>query len=544
MGPSTRGTSLESIFQAASVSCLHIASEARSRTTNTWPDTSVKGKRTLDFLFRLPYRQEMVPESRIRTLTGKEVNPRGDFVLYWMTAFRRVRFNFSLERAVDWARQLHKPLLILEDLRCDHPMASARFHHFLVDGMIDNGRQVHSSKAVYYPYLEPDRRHGEGLLSRLGDQSCLVVTDDFPSVFLTRRVAAADGQVSVRLEMVDSNGILPVGSSGRVFERAYSFRRYLQKELCGDFPDFPASQPLQPTSDGGSLQDLVRSSTLERWPAAPLPLVREHISALPIDSSIPPVELKGGGSAATQTLDCFLARGLDVYQDSARHPDLEATSRLSPYLHVGHISTHEILERIMRKEEWSPFRLVSEARGQRQGWWGMRASTEAFLDQLLTWRELGFHACRHSCDYARYGCLPEWAQETLAMHQGDPRPHCYSLRELETAKTHDRLWNAAQNQLVGEGYIHNYLRMLWGKKILEWSPRPQTALRRMITLNDKYALDGRDPNSYSGITWILGRYDRAWGPQRPIFGKVRYMSSENTARKVKVRQYLARYAPG
>jgi deoxyribodipyrimidine photo-lyase len=150
--------------------------------------------------------------------------------------------------------------------------------------------------------------------------------------------------------------------------------------------------------------------------------------------------------------------------------------------------------------------------------------------------------CWQRDDYDRYESLPDWAQTTLAEHAGDQRPFVYRPEQLEAADTHDPLWNAAQRQLVGEGRIHNYLRMLWGKKVLEWSASPREALATLIELNNKYALDGRNPNSYSGIFWVFGRYDRAWGPERPIFGKIRYMSSENTARKVRVKDYIRRYS--
>jgi deoxyribodipyrimidine photo-lyase len=186
----------------------------------------------------------------------------------------------------------------------------------------------------------------------------------------------------------------------------------------------------------------------------------------------------------------------------------------------------------MHRDHWSPDKLSKKPTGSREGWWGASPAAEAFLDQLVTWREVGYNFASHREDYDRYESLPDWAQKTLATHARDHRTKVYSLDEFAAGATHDRLWNAAQNQLREHGRLHNYLRMLWGKKILEWTVSPQEALQVMITLNDKYAVDGRDPNSYSGIFWVLGRYDRAWGPERKIFGKVRYMSSENTARKV------------
>ena len=172
------------------------------------------------------------------------------------------------------------------------------------------------------------------------------------------------------------------------------------------------------------------------------------------------------------------------------------------------------------------------------------ANAEQFLDQFVTWRELGYNFSSHRPgDYDSFESLPDWALETLATHARDERAVIYTLKDFASARTHDALWNAAQRQLVSEGRIHNYMRMVWGKKILEWSRTPEEALEIMIELNNRYGLDGRNPNSYSGIFWCLGRYDRPWGPERPIFGKVRYMSSENTARKLHVKEYLEKYGP-
>ena len=222
-------------------------------------------------------------------------------------------------------------------------------------------------------------------------------------------------------------------------------------------------------------------------------------------------------------------------------PEASATSELSAYLHFGHISAHEVAAQILAREKWTPKKLSRKSSAHKSGWWGVSENAEAFLDQLVTWRELGFNMSYHRDDYREFGSLPFWARDTLAAHAKDKREYVYGLDGFENAATHDPLWNAAQRQLVREGVIHNYLRMLWGKKILEWSPSAEEALAVMVELNNKYALDGRDPNSYSGIFWVLGRYDRAWGPERKIFGKIRYMSSANTARKVRLTGYLEKY---
>ena len=198
---------------------------------------------------------------------------------------------------------------------------------------------------------------------------------------------------------------------------------------------------------------------------------------------------------------------------------------------------------LLAREDWTPAQVAPKPTGCRAGWWGLSPAVEAYLDQLITWREVGYTFCYKNPDtYGRFESLPNWALETLSLHQHDPRPDIYQLDAFESAQTHDPIWNAAQRQLVVEGTIHNYLRMLWGKKILHWSETPQQALSIMTHLNNKYALDGRNPNSTSGIFWTLGRFDRAWGPERPIFGKVRYMSSESAARKLNLKPYLARWS--
>jgi deoxyribodipyrimidine photo-lyase len=266
----------------------------------------------------------------------------------------------------------------------------------------------------------------------------------------------------------------------------------------------------------------------------------DGLATLPIDHAVGSTNMRGGSRTAREQLKRFVKYSLATYAVDRNHPDLDGGSRLSPHLHFGHISAHEVFWSVMDACDWHPGRLA-RPNGSIEGFWNAGPSAEAFLDQLCTWREIGFNMCWRESNYDRYDSLPAWARTTLAEHADDPRPHRYSYEQFEQAQTADPLWNAAQRQLVRDGRIHNYLRMLWGKKILEWTERPEIALETMIELNNKFALDGRDPNSYSGIFWVLGRYDRAWGPERPIFGKVRYMSSASTGRKVKVKEYLLAY---
>jgi deoxyribodipyrimidine photo-lyase len=250
--------------------------------------------------------------------------------------------------------------------------------------------------------------------------------------------------------------------------------------------------------------------------------------------------MRGGSHAARARLAAFVAGGLARYGEHHNQPEQDATSRLSPWLHFGHLSVHEVFQAVMTSEKWTSRKLGSGARGAREGWWNVSASTEAFLDELVTWRELAFNTAAFAPDYDRYSALPDWARRTLDAHRGDRREHWYGLEQFDAAATHDPLWNAAQRQLKQDGWFHGYMRMLWGKKILEWSAAPEDALAVMQHLMNRYSLDGRDPNSWAGFAWVLGRYDRPW-PEREIFGQVRYMSSTNTARKLRVKGYLAQY---
>ncbi len=480
-----------------------------------------------------------VPAERIRDVNGAPVRAEGRYVLYWMIAARRSGHSFALDRAADLSRETGRPLFVLEALRCGYPFASDRLHRFVLDGMAENARAFRAAGVACLPYVEPAPGAGKGLLEALAARACAVVTDDFPAFFLPSMVAAAGRRLDVRLEAVDGNGILPMRAAPRVFHTAASFRRFLQRELPAHLGRFPSPRPLAARGLGGAR---LPPGVARRWPAAPARLLAGDpgaLAALPIDHGVPPAPARGGSREGAAVLRRFLAERLARYGEHS-HPDAEAASGLSPWLHFGHVSVHQVFAAVARRERWSPARLAPEPTGSREGWWGTSPATEAFLDELVTWRELGFNMASKRDDAGSWGSLPPWARETLGKHAGDRRERVYSLGDLEGARTHDPVWNAAQTELRREGRIQNYLRMLWGKKILEWTRSPEEALAAMLRLNDRWALDGRDPSSLSGIFWVLGRYDRPWGPERPVYGKVRYMSSDAARRKLRMKAWLAR----
>ena len=484
-----------------------------------------------------------VPPVRLRAVNDQPCRPDRDYVLYWLTAYRRLHHNFSLDHAIAQATQWGKPLVILEALRCGYRWRCDRFHAFIMDGMADNLRTVTGKSVFYYPYVEPTEGAGKGLLATLAENACLVVTDDFPCYFLPRMIEAAGHQISVRLEAVDSNGLYPIRATERVFQRAHDFRRHLHRELLPHLPQVPQSNPLVSKTLADPIT--IPSSIKKRWPSAEHRLSNPEnydLKSLPLDHAIAPTDRRGGSANAVKRWRTFLKHRLKDYPDDRNLPEKNGASGLSPYLHFGHLSTHQILEELAKRESWEASKLAGiKPTGSREGWWQMSEAAEAFLDEIVTWREVGFNMSTRSPDYDQYDSLPDWARRTLKQHDHDPREFVYTLEEFEQAKTHDELWNAAQNELKRRGSIHNYLRMLWGKKILEWTSSPREALDILIELNNKYALDGRNPNSYSGIFWCLGRYDRAWGPERPVFGKIRFMSSDSTRRKFSVKSYIEQY---
>ena len=479
-----------------------------------------------------------VPSERVRRLNDAPLRPERDHVLYWMVAARRTSWSFALDRAIELARELGKPLLVLEALRVAYPYASDRLHRFVLQGMAENARAFERAGVRHLAYVEPKAGDGSGLLESLAARACAVVTDDFPTFFIPQMLRAAAQKLDVQLEAVDGNGLYPMRATPRVFPTAFAFRRHLQRELPLHF-EFPKANPLArlklPPHPG------LPKKLLQRWPNADARLLAGDVSKLPIDHRVPPVSLEGGTTPARKRLRAFLRDGLERYAEGHSHPDDDASSGLSPWLHFGHLSPHEVFDSLARECDWQLGKL-GRVTGKRAGFWNMGANADAFLDELVTWRELGLNFAAHRDDYAEFEALPVWAQKTLAKHAHDKREVVYDRAKLESAETSDPIWNAAQRQLLRDGVIHNYLRMLWGKRVLGWTRDPREAAQILIELNDRWALDGRDANSYSGIFWVFGRYDRPWGPERPVFGTVRYMSSANTVRKLRMKRWLARYS--
>ncbi len=493
-----------------------------------------------------------VPAERLSARNDVPAEPTRDYVLYWCVMARRTRHNFALEYALDRAHAWQRPLVVLEALRAGYPFASDRLHRFALDGMADDAAAYAAARVAHLPYVEPAPGAGRGLLETLAERACLVVTDEFPEFFLPRMLAAAGEKLAargVRLEAVDGNGLLPLRSGEKAWTAAPHFRRHLQRELPARLGAFPRAEPLGmarglPALAGGALAQV--EAVRRRWPGASPALLdrgeagRAALGALPIDHSVPPVAFSGGSVKGAVVLADFLDRKLGTYATRRNEAEDPSNSGLSPYLHWGFVSAHEVFAGLAEREGWSLERLAPRPTGKREGWWGMSPNGEAFLDEFVTWRELSYNTARFLPAHDTYGSLPDWARATLEAHAGDRRAELFSRDELEAGATYDALWNATQGQLRADGRIHNYLRILWGKKFLEWTRSGEEALAFMLHVNNRWALDGRNPNSTSGVTWVLGRYDHAW-QERPVLGKVRPMSSEATARKVRVTEYIARY---
>ena len=428
-------------------------------------------------------------------------------VVYWMSRDQRVSDNWALIYAEQVAREKNAPWGVLFCLVPDFLGAAKRQYDFMLGGL----HEVEKTLARYaIPFFlvtgDPEREIPRFVTSH---RISALITDFSPLKIGRRWKEQVAGKIDIPFFEVDAHNIVPCWiASGKQEYGAYTIRPKLRRLL----PDFLTEFPR------------LRKSLIP-WPKTPRPIDWKKAGrTLTVDQSVTAVDwLSPGEKAAEKIFQDFLINRLDKYHEAANDPSAEAQSRLSPYIHFGHISAQRVA-----------FELQKHDRNI--------ASQEAFQEQVIIRRELSDNFCLYNREYDSFDGFPEWARKTLDDHRCDIRPHVYSRDQLERALTHDELWNAAQMEMVLSGKMHGYMRMYWAKKILEWSRSPQEALATAIYLNDKYELDGRDPNGYVGIAWSIGGvHDRPWS-ERAIFGKIRYMSYDGCRRKFDVARYVDRIA--
>ncbi|VTS08080.1 cryptochrome/DNA photolyase family protein [Tuwongella immobilis] len=487
--------------------------------------------------------------ARVRPANPHPIRETGDYVLYWMQLYRRLRWNHALDYAIESAANLGKPLVIYEGLKRSYPWANARLSQFMLEGMRDTARDAAQLGVTIWQFVEgsPDHENnrpawfhpdGRGLVRHLAAKACLVVTDDYPMYIVPEQSLALAQKTDTAVHLVDGNSIIPLANLGDPVGAAAHMRPRIHRQFAEHWPHGPIAEPVLPA--------VVRQAVPAPFPTwTPPEDLPRLVQSIGVDPTVPAVaNIPGGREAGLAHLREFVRKRLTRYAEERSIPDSlqrTAASGLSPYLRHGHVSIHEIVSAVLNhRGNWSVDQINFKNRNKREGFYCDDADVNSFLDEAITWRDLGYHWHRHRRTDIRslQTALPDWAYATLHRHSTDRRAHVYTREQWEHADTHDHIWNAAQRELVATGRIHNYLRMLWGKKVLEWSASPEEAYQTLEYLNNKYALDGRDPNSYSGILWTFGLFDRPWPPERQVFGNIRYMSSENTAKKFKLGPYL------
>ncbi len=461
-----------------------------------------------------------LPDARLWFPTGTDhVTPRsgGDYVLYWIQVTQRAEDNFALEYAIEQANALGVPVLVYFALRPDYPWASDRFHTFMLEGVVDMAAGF-AERGIQFAHFLDQREQGDGVdhhehLKALAARSALVVTDWFPTFIMPRQLKQLREAVDAPVVAVDSACVVPAQS----LEKAYSGARHIRPVLMAHLESW-----LQPVPN-----EAPRVTTPIELPFEPTVVTPETIAELvagcPIDHAVPPaIGWTGGTRAAHARLAWWLEHGLPRYLER-NDPNVDATSKMSPYFHFGQIAVHRVL-------------LAARDAGH-------TAQYEKFLDETLTWRELAFNLCRFEPKHRTVAAIPEWARKELATGEADPREALYTDEELEQAQTGNALWNAAQRSYLHHGWMHNYMRMLWGKSVIAWTDDAAHGLRILEHLNNKYSLDGRDPSSYGGILWCFGKFDRPFY-RRAIYGTVRYMSLKAAKGKFDVERYVESIAGG
>lgn len=446
----------------------------------------------------------MIPNERIQALNTKDIVNR-PYVLYWMQSAQRVVYNHALEYAVRTANTLQKPLLVFFGITENFPQANERHYCFMLEGL----REVKAALAQRNIGMLIRRISPEiGALALSDDAALIVVDRGYLRIERTWRKHVADLAPCLVVQ-VETNVIVPVQTASSKEEYA---ARTLRPRIERLLPDF--AQPLEAHAVNISSTHLPLSLT-------PFAIEDTHaaLNLLHVDKTVKPyTRVLGGTSQAESLLREFIGNKLHRYAAQKNDPGYDATSNLSPYLHFGQISPLYIYLQLMD----TPL----EAR-------------KVFLEEVIVRRELSMNFVLYNSFYDTYDSIPDWAKATLAKHGGDLRAYRYTRSALEEAKTHDPYWNAAQREMLVTGKMNGYMRMYWGKKILEWCDTPQEAYQTAVYLNNRYNLDGRDPNAYAGIAWCFGKHDRPW-KEREVFGTVRYMNARGLERKFDMQRYLDR----
>jgi deoxyribodipyrimidine photo-lyase len=447
---------------------------------------------------------------RARQLNSADLRPGADYVLYWSQMNRRADCNQALSFAVELANQLDLPVVCYEGLSCSYPYASDRFHRFILEGVAETEKRLAARGIGYTFYLRRRRSDPNDALYDLAASAAAVVTDDYPTFVTARHNVSVAPKLDVSFYAVDASCIVPMAYFEKREYAAYTMRPKIHKLLPRCLKASPEVE-VQKAFRGGKhkLHTRVTSKNIDKL-----------IAACEIDHTVrPALGIAGGRLAAERQLAGFLESSLRRYARDRNEPSAHATSGLSPYLHFGQIGSLEVA--LAARSYAREHRLIADE----------------FLEELIVRRELAFNFARFAPRQDSLEVLPDWARATIERHRRDRRNPVYTAEQFERAETHDALWNATQTELLLRGTIHGYYRMYWGKKVIEWSASCEEALRTMIYLHDRYALDGRDPNTYTNILWCFGLHDRPW-PERPIFGTLRYMSLEGMRRKTDVDAYI------
>jgi deoxyribodipyrimidine photo-lyase len=452
--------------------------------------------------------ERLADDPRVTVRRSGLPDPQGRCVVYWMQRAQRGVDNHAVDKAIQIANMLGLPVVVYFAGIANFPNANLRHYAFLNRGLMDVAADLAERNISFVLRNAPHESH-ERLLADVG--AAMVIGDENPMREPERwRQRLAKG-IAIPFWTVDADVVVPSKLIDKAQYGAYTIRPRLYRLL----PEYlvPYENPKAEKTwhrPRGFHANSVHEDMTRCWKD--------------LDHSVQPVDSwTGGHHAAKKRLTYFTGKLLKNYERDRNRPEVDGTSALSPYLHFGHIGPVTIA-------------LEVEAAVKRDS--SLQAARDGYFNELIAWRELAVNFVKHTPNYDTAECAEDWAKRSIAEHAKDERERLYSLAELENADTHDELWNAAQIQMVHHGWMHNYLRMYWAKKILEWTQDVATAVKWGIYLNDKYELDGRDPNGYAGIAWsMLGKFDRAWF-ERPIFGKIRYMSGASTGKKFNSKLYI------